>query len=210
MLNAVHYESVVNFVGEDEKVVVTGNLNNVLKNLLRVNSTRRVVRVNDYDSLCLGSYLASHIVDIGIPVVFLVTFIENGLAAGDIGRVRPKRIARGGHENLVALIKERKKSHENKLTYAVTDIYVVGCDSLNALALMIVANCLTCIGHTLKVAICNGSVGIVEECIFYAVGHSKAECGRVACVKTKHLDAFLVHSLAFKIKRTSDVGMNRL
>ncbi len=75
---------------------------------------------------------------------------------------------------------------------------------------MIVADCLTGIRHTLKVAVCNGSVCIVEERISYAVGHSKAECGRVTRVKTKNLDAFFVHSLAFKIKRTSDVGMNRL
>ena len=84
MLNAVHNKSVVNFIGEDEKIVFTGNLNNVLKNLLRINGTGRVVRVDDNNSLCLGGYLASHIVDIGIPIVFLVTFIENGLTACDI------------------------------------------------------------------------------------------------------------------------------
>ena len=75
---------------------------------------------------------------------------------------------------------------------------------------MIVADCLTGVGHTFKVAVCNSSVRIVEERISYAVGHSEAECGRVTCVETKNLDAFLVHSLAFKIERTSDVGMNRL
>ncbi len=87
MLNTVHNKSVVNFIGEDEKVVLTGNLNDVLKNLLRVNRTRRVVRVDDNDSLRLGGNFASHIVDIGIPVILLVTFVENGLTACDVGRV---------------------------------------------------------------------------------------------------------------------------
>ena len=149
VLHAVHHKTVIDLVGEDQKVVFAGHLNDILKHFLRIDGAGRVVGVDDDDGARFRRNLFAHISDVGVPVVLLVAGIKHGLAAGDIGRVGPQGIARRGHQHFVALVEQSQKTHEHQLAHAVADIDVVGRDPLHAFGKVVLANRFAGVGHTL-------------------------------------------------------------
>ena len=81
MLLTGENQAVIDLVGEDHQVVLSGQLYDLQQHILGVQRTGGVVGVNDNDCLGLGSNLAAHIVDVRIPLRLLVTNVVHSLAA---------------------------------------------------------------------------------------------------------------------------------
>lgn len=59
---------VVDFVGENNQVVLTGDLDDLLQQFFGINGARRVIRVNDDDSTGAWRNFGADIVEVREPV----------------------------------------------------------------------------------------------------------------------------------------------
>ncbi len=91
VLGVVVEDLVVDLVGEQQKLMLACQIDQLLQNLHRVHRTRGgVVRVDDEESLGLVGDLGFDIGDIGIPVVGLVAEIVDGRASGQARHRSPQ------------------------------------------------------------------------------------------------------------------------
>ena len=52
MLKTVHDEPVINFIGKDDQLMLSGEIDNLLQYLFRIECTGRVIRIDDNDCFC--------------------------------------------------------------------------------------------------------------------------------------------------------------
>ena len=208
VLHAVHHQPVVNLIGEDDKIVFPGNLNDRFQHLLGIDHAGGVVGVDDDNGAGALCHLFPDVVHVGEPLVGLVAGVEYRLSSGDISGVGPEGVAGGGHEDLVPPVAQGQKAHENQFADAVADVDVIRVNALNAPAPVVGANGLPGGGHSPEIAVGDGLVHVFYQCFADALRHSKAKGGRVAGVQAEDLDALLGHALALQIERTPNIGVD--
>ena len=91
----IHDEAVIDLVGEDHKLVLPRQFDDLLQHLGRIERACRIVRVDDDD--CLGAIgdLGTHIVDVRIPLRLFVADVMHWFAACQGDACRPQRIVGG-------------------------------------------------------------------------------------------------------------------
>ena len=67
MLIPVHDQTVINLIGENDQLMLSCDLYDLLQDLLRIYRTCRIIRINDNDGLGLICDLASDVINIRIP-----------------------------------------------------------------------------------------------------------------------------------------------
>ena len=67
MLIPVHDQTVINLIGENDQLMLSCDLYNLLQDLLRIYRTCRIIGINDNDGLGLICDLASDVINIRIP-----------------------------------------------------------------------------------------------------------------------------------------------
>ena len=135
MDGAVVKNAVVDFVGEEHKIVAGGEGAEGFHHGALVDRARGIVRI-DHDEApgALGD-LAFQIFQVRMPGRALIAAVVHGLPAGEGDRRSPKGVVRGGDQHLVAVIDQALHGHDDKLGNAVADEYVFHVHALNALLL---------------------------------------------------------------------------
>ena len=125
VLSVVVEDLVVDLVGEDEQRVASGNVDELLEHLARVDGSRGVVGIDDDDRLGAVGDLRLDVGDVGVPVVVLVAAIVHGRAAGEGRHGRPEGIVGRGDQHLVAVVEQRLHRHGDELGDTVPEDHVV-------------------------------------------------------------------------------------
>ena len=207
---AVHHQTVVDFIRQDHQMMLTRDFRNRQQHLLAVNRAGRVVRVDDQNRLGAVGDFAFDVLDIRIPFVRRVAAIENRLAAAQIGVVAPQGIARRRQQDLVARADQRVEQHARRLAHAVADEHVVGHDALQSAPDVIGADDVSRRRHAAHIAIRNGLVDMQRQRLTHAVGQLEAEPAGVARIELEDVDALGFHAQRLLIQRAADIGMDMI
>ena len=202
---SLHDETVVDLVGKEDKVVLAGNLHDLLKDLLRIERAGRVVRVDDDDALRARRDLGSKIVDIGVPVLLLVAEIVYRLAAGERDGRRPERIIRRGDKDLVAVVQKALHGERDELTHAVAGKDVVDADIRNALELAVLHDRLAGGEETAGIGIALAVAQVIDHVENDLVRRIEAEGGGIADVELEYIRAARFHAHGLVHYGTADV-----
>ncbi|MNC49426.1 hypothetical protein D3C75_986050 [compost metagenome] len=107
MLCLVVEDLVVDFVGKDDQVVLTGDLDDLFQQFFAVDRAGGVVRVDDHDATGTWSDFAANIVQIREPARFFVAHIVHGLAAGKRYGGGPQRVVWRRHQHFITDVQQR-------------------------------------------------------------------------------------------------------
>ena len=102
----IHQEPVINLIGKEDELMLSGNLNDSFKDLTRIDCAGRIIRVDNDDRLRLIRDLALHVKKIRIPLTLLVTDIVNYFSAGKRCAGSPERIIRCRDQDLIPVIEK--------------------------------------------------------------------------------------------------------
>ena len=125
MLISVHDKTVIDLIRKNDQFLLSGDLRDLLQDLLRIDSTCRVIRVDDNDRFGPVRDLASDILDIWIPVRLLVTDIMYDLASCQCRSRRPQRIIRCRDQNLISIIQKCLHTQADKFTDTISCIDII-------------------------------------------------------------------------------------
>ena len=132
---------VVDFISEDNQVVLNCKVSNVAQDLLAVHSARRVIRVDNNNGASLFCNLRTNIVKIRIPLIVFVTQIMHRCSASKTCRCSPQRIIRCRNQNFIAAIQQCIQRQLNEFTNAVAQPHVIRVCDVNTFCLVMLHNC---------------------------------------------------------------------
>ena len=112
MLFSIHNKTVINLIRENDQLMLSCEVYNLLKYFLRIKRTGRIVWIDDNDRFCTVIDLLTHIFDIRVPVRLLITDIVYRLSTGKCCTGSPERIIRRRDQNLIPCI---QKSRHRKI-----------------------------------------------------------------------------------------------
>ena len=104
MLGFVVEDLVVDLIGENNQVVLAGDLHDLLQQLFGVDRAGGVVGVDDHDPAGARRDFGADIVKIRKPVRGFVTQIVHRFTTGKRHRRRPQRVVRSGNQHLIATV----------------------------------------------------------------------------------------------------------
>ncbi len=88
MFFPVHDQTVVNLIGENDQLMFSGNIHDLLQNLSGIEGSGGIVGIDDDNGLCPVCDLLFDIFHVRIPVGLLVTDIVDGFSSGQSWRRR--------------------------------------------------------------------------------------------------------------------------
>ena len=128
MLASVHDQSVINFIGKDDQMVLTRDFHDFLQNFLRIKRAGRIVGIDDDDRFRAARDLFSDVGKVGIPVCLLVAEIVDSFAAGKCCAGCPERIVRRGDQNLISVIQQGGHAQVDQFADAVSSVDIFNGD----------------------------------------------------------------------------------
>src|SRR5690606_15032516 len=137
VLGVVVEDLVVDLVGEQDQVVLAGNLHQLLQALPGVHRAGGVVRVDQHQRPGVGGDLGADVVQVGEPAGLLVAQVVHRIAAGQADRGGPQRVIGGGQQHLVAVVQQRLHGHHDQLGHAVAQVDILDAHALDVLLLVI-------------------------------------------------------------------------
>ena len=106
MLFFIHYETVVNLIGKDDKLMFSCNIDDLLKHFFRIQCPGRIVWVDDNDGFRTVGDLSADIFNVRIPFRLFIANVMYSLSAGKCGTGGPQRIIRGRDQDLISVVQE--------------------------------------------------------------------------------------------------------
>ena len=194
MLVAVHDQAVVDLVGKDHELVLAGDLDDALQNLLGVDGTRGVVGVDDHDGLGAAGDLGLHVGQVRVPLVLLVADVVDGVAAGQGDAGGPQRVVRAGDEHLVAVVDERVHGELDELGDAVAGVDVLHVHVGDVAQLGVLHDGLARGKETAGVRVALAVRELLAHVVDHLVGSPEAKRRRVANVELQDARAVLLHA----------------
>ena len=210
MNGVAQQQTVVDFVAEDEQLVLTSHFHQFLQQLRAVDDAGGVVGVDDEDGAGALGDEALDLLGVGLPVVLLVAAVEHRGGLCQVGGVGPQGVAGGRDQNLVAGVEQGGQAHGSQFADAVADVDIIRSEAGDALALFISPDGLTGGGHTFEVAVSNGFIRILHQSIADGVGHLETKGCRIAGVQLQNGDTGGAHAVRFLEDRTTDIRMDFL
>ena len=128
---------VVDLVGEHQDAAVCGNVGDLLERFPVVDSTARVIRVDDHDSAGSVVNEFAELRRVRHEVVLRQAVVIPWHAAVQHDRRGPQRVVGTGHEDLVARVQQRPQRQVDQLADAVADEHLVGADIVDAAVLLL-------------------------------------------------------------------------
>ena len=206
VLRVVVEDPVVDLVGQQQQVVLAGDLHDALQGLPRVHRAGGVVRIDDDDRAGLVRYLGAEIIQIRIPGGVLVAPVVDGRSTGERRRRGPQRVVGHGDENLVARAQQSGGHHEDQLGDPVTEEYIVGVELRKAGDLRVAAyHGLPDLGHSLGRGVCLCRPDVVDDALHGGVRCAEAEDLRIARIQLQDLHAPAFESFRLSADRTADL-----
>ena len=194
MLEPIHNQTIVDFVGENHELVLTRQVDNLLQHFLWIQRTGRIVRIDEHYGHGTIGDLLTHIVDIRVPVGLLVAQVMHGGAAGEIHTGGPQRVIRRWHKHLIATVEQRGHRQVDELADTIAGVDVFDGDVRNVLELCILHDGLTRGEQALGSRIAFGFRQLLRHVVDDLVRCTEAERCRVANVELQYVGAGLVHA----------------
>ena len=104
VLFAIHNKAIINFVRENDQLVLARNLNNFFQKLTRIERTRWIVGVDNDNCLGAVGNLFLDVINIGVPFRLFVTHVVNNVAACKRCACGPQWIVRGRNQNFITVV----------------------------------------------------------------------------------------------------------
>ncbi len=104
MLGFVVEDLIVDLIGENNQVMLPGDLDDLLQQFFGIDRAGGVVGVNDHDPAGARRDFCADIVKIREPVSGFVTQIVDRFATGKRHRRRPQWVVRRGNQHLIAAV----------------------------------------------------------------------------------------------------------
>ena len=133
MFDAVVENLVVDLVGQDNEVVLAGDLNDFEKNVVRVHHACGVVGIDDDDALCARRHFGTDVFDARNPALRFVAEVVYGRSTRKARDRGPKGIVRHRDQEFVAFVKKGFGRHRNEVGRAVPKVDVVKRHALDTL-----------------------------------------------------------------------------
>lgn len=205
MLDIIVEHLVIHLISIDDQVMLTGDLDDFLQQLVRIQGAGRVVRVDDDDGLGLRRNLAADIVQVRIPAVVLIAQVMLWGAAGKTDASCPQGIVGGGNEHFVTGVEQGVHRHHDQLGNTVTDVDILQRHTLDTLLLGVVHDRLARREDPLGVRI-TGRIGqVADDVLLNFLRRIEAERGQVADVQLDDLVALFLHLLGLLQHGAADV-----
>ena len=125
MLFSIHNKTIINLIRENDQLMLSCEVYNLLKYFLRIKRTGRIVWIDDNDRFCTVIDLLTHIFDIRIPVRLLITDIVYRLSTGKCCTGSPERIIRRRDQNLIPCIQKSRHGKIDQLTDTISCVNIV-------------------------------------------------------------------------------------
>ena len=149
MLQSIHDQTIVNLIGENNELMFSGNVDDLLQQFLWIKRSGRIIWIDDDNCLGLIRDFRADIVDIGIPFGSLITDVMHGGTASQIHAGGPQRMVRRRHQHLVAIIQQRGQRQVDELADAIAGEDIIDGDVRNILELCILHDGFACREQTL-------------------------------------------------------------
>jgi hypothetical protein len=202
---AVVEHLVVDLVGEDDQLVLAGDLDDLAQQLVGIQRAGRVVGVDEDDGAGGRADLAADVGQVGQPAGALVAQVMARRAAGEAHRRRPQRVVGRRHQHLVAVVEQRLHGHHDQLGDAVADVDVVDADALDPLLLAVVHDGLARGEEALRVGVAGGVAQVVDDVHHDFLRRLETERRRIADVQLDDAMALLLHLPGARQHRSADV-----
>ena len=125
MLQAIHHQTVINLITEDDQLMLSGHLDNLFQHFPGIECPGRIVRVDHNNRLGLIRNFSADIIQIWIPVGLLVTDIMNHISAGQCGTCSPQRIVRCRNQDLIPVVQQRLHGNADQFTDSVAGVDIL-------------------------------------------------------------------------------------
>ena len=125
MLFSIHNKTVINLIRENDQLMLSCEVYNLLQYFLRIKRTGRIVWIDDNDRFCTVIDLLAHIFNIRIPVRLLITDIMYRLSTGKCCTGSPERIVRRRNQNLIPCIQKSRHGKIDQLTDTISCVNIV-------------------------------------------------------------------------------------
>ena len=125
MFLSVHNQPVINLIGKNHKLMLPGDIHDLLENLPGIQRSGRIIRVDNNDGFRPVGDLFADIVDIRVPVRLLITDIMHDFPACQRGTCRPQRIVRRRNQDLVSVVQQRRHAQIDQFADAVPGVDTV-------------------------------------------------------------------------------------
>ncbi|MNS54578.1 hypothetical protein D3C72_873800 [compost metagenome] len=143
VLRRIVQNLVVNLIGKDNQVVLTGDLNDLHQQLFGIDGTRWVVRVDNHNTARARGDFGADIVEIREPVGRFIAQIVHRFAAGKGNGRCPQRIVRRRHQHFIAAVKQSLHRLDDQFRNAVTNIDIFNGDIAHPTGLIVLHDGLT-------------------------------------------------------------------
>ena len=205
MLRAVIKNAVIDLIGQDEQVVLAGDIDDLLQHFARVDRTRWVIRVNDHDGLGFIRNLGLDVLDGWIPIIVLITQVVHWGATCQGRSCGPQWIIRCRDENLIAVIEQRLGGHADELGDAIAQEDIVDIEGREVLQLVAGNDGSAGRNDSLGGGITLGSRQGSDHIAHDDIGCFEAKDGRVTGVEFQDGVAIELHAFRFRRDLAADV-----
>ena len=205
MLDFIVNDLVINLIGKNDQFIFNRDLDNSLKDFARVNSSRWVVGVDDDNALSVGRNLFPDILEVRVPVGFLVTDIVNSLAPCQGSAGSPERVIRRRDQNFIAVVHQCLHTERDQLTGAVSDIHILLIQVHKSLCLIILHNGFSCRENPLGVAISLRASEVIANITDNLVRSVQVEGRRISGIEHDDVNPFRRHPVCFLDDRAADI-----
>ena len=184
---AVVEDLVVDLVGQDQQVVLPGQVEEAFEDGARVDGAGRVVRVDDHQGAGAVGDLGGDVLEVGCPAGFLVAAVVHGAAAAEADGAGPERVVRARDQDLVAVVEEGLERHHDQLGHAVADEHVVGGEACDAAVRIELGHGKAGRMDAAGVAVTLGVTDVLDDIVDDRVSGSEPERRRVTQVELQDL-----------------------
>ena len=205
MRTAVHQEPVVNLIRKDDQLMSPRDLDDLLKNLLRVDGACRIVGIDDDKSLRPVRDLGLHILKIRIPVALLIAEVVHHLSPCERSACRPQRIIGSGNQDFVPVVKQGLHHQIDQLGYAVSGVDVIHFHIGDAPELGVLHDRFPGGPDSLRIGITLAVPEIPGHITDHLFRRVEAEGRRIPDIQLENFDAVADHPVGFLHHRTADI-----
>ena len=185
--------------------MLTGDLDDLPQQVVRVEGPGGVVGVDDDDGAGRRGDLGADIVEIRQPARPLVTQIVAGGAPGQGHGGGPQGVIRGRHQHLVAIVQQGLHGHHDQLRDAVADVDVAHLDAVDMLFLGVVHHRLAGGEEALGISVATGVGQVEDDVLDDLLRGLEAEGAGIADVELDDVMALLLHLAGAGHDRAADV-----
>ena len=205
VLLPVHDQTVVNLIGKNHKLMLPGDIHDLLENLPGIQRSGRIVRIDNNDGFRPVGDLFADIVDIRVPVRLLITDIMYDFPACQCGAGRPQRIVRRGNQDLVSVVQQRRHAQIDQFADPVSGINTVHAHIGKPFQLRVLHNRFSgrkqSFGLRITLAVHQLSAHIID----HFVRGTESERSRIPDVQFQYLSSGFLHSHGLIRHRASHI-----